>query len=601
MYKAQENLSSEDLEKHLETLEISHASIKETVRVLKIIYMHKYLFSYEVFNLGELRDILKVINQPYTNEQKKQMRVERRKMSKMQRNEHDKNLLANTEMKKRKDEEKKRIIMKLPSQKIVSFLENLSSSTNAKNHIQSILNKEWDPDNEFENFPIDEDELLKLDLVTKEKNEIDIKKNLVAKMVGFHALNDDLSKHLEASEIPLAKQVEQTSFNPNTSQTTFESIQKLNQNTNQEFTDISLKDENNSELQKPIENTFIFTSNQEQNKNDEMIVDSLSNNNLNDDEVTITKESSDILKNEKLIKPRKCYCCKQMYDKIHFFYNSMCIPCGDYNYRKRNQTGDLTGKFALVTGSRVKIGFCVVLKLLRAGATVIATTRFPKDAARRYSLEHDYSQWKDRLVIYGLDLRHSPSVHYFCMFIRQKYQRLDILINNAAQTLKRKPNFFSHLLPIETKSLEELNEDIQYTLGKDWTMKFTEITPEALEMGKKLTNEENRIRLSEPLPNIVAARITYPNLSESALLCQVGVISPADTDPSNFPEGALDLNGEQIDYSEKNTWISEIDEIGYLEFMEVQTINMTAPWILIKELKPLMCVDDCAKYIVSVN
>ena len=69
---------------------------------------------------------------------------------------------------------------------------------------------------------------------------------------------------------------------------------------------------------------------------------------------------------------------------------------------------------ALLTGGRVKIGYQAGIKLLRAGADLIVTTRFPRDAALRYAAEADFGDWGDRLEIFGLDLRHTPSVEAFC-------------------------------------------------------------------------------------------------------------------------------------------------------------------------------------------
>ena len=135
--------------------------------------------------------------------------------------------------------------------------------------------------------------------------------------------------------------------------------------------------------------------------------------------------------------PRNCYVCKTVFTKLHHFYDTMCTPCGDLNYAKRFQTTDLKDQVAVITGSRLKIGYHITLMLLRSGATVVATTRFPADSAIRFSKEEDYHEWSDRLHIHGLDLRHIPSVEIFCNYIEQKYDRLDILINNAAQTVRR--------------------------------------------------------------------------------------------------------------------------------------------------------------------
>ena len=114
-----------------------------------------------------------------------------------------------------------------------------------------------------------------------------------------------------------------------------------------------------------------------------------------------------------LNKERDCYVCKQPFTKVHRYYDSMCEPCGEFNYAKREQSADLSGEYALVTGARVKIGYQASLKLLRAGAHVLVTTRFPVDAADRYAKETDFASFRERLQIHGLDLRHSPSVELF--------------------------------------------------------------------------------------------------------------------------------------------------------------------------------------------
>lgn len=148
--------------------------------------------------------------------------------------------------------------------------------------------------------------------------------------------------------------------------------------------------------------------------------------------------------------PRNCYVCKTEFTRMHHFYDSMCTDCGDYNYAKRFQTADVKGQIAVVTGSRLKIGYHIVLMLLRGGATVVATTRFPVDSALRFSKEDDFMDWGHRLKIHGLDLRHIPSVEIFCNFIEQKYGRLDILINNAAQTVRRPAGFYTHLMEMKS-------------------------------------------------------------------------------------------------------------------------------------------------------
>src|SRR5881394_3440289 len=151
----------------------------------------------------------------------------------------------------------------------------------------------------------------------------------------------------------------------------------------------------------------------------------------------------------RLNRERDCYVCKQPFLKVHRYYDSMCTPCGDFNYAKREQSADLSNQYALITGARVKIGYQASLKLLRAGAHVIVTTRFPVDAADRYSKEADFASFRERLQIHGLDLRHTPSVELFTRFLIERLPRLDYILNNACQTVRRPAGFFQHLLARE--------------------------------------------------------------------------------------------------------------------------------------------------------
>src|ERR1700722_13186928 len=141
---------------------------------------------------------------------------------------------------------------------------------------------------------------------------------------------------------------------------------------------------------------------------------------------------------------------------MHRYYDSMCEACGDFNYAKREQNADLNGHYALITGARVKIGFQASLKLLRAGAHVVVTTRFPIDAADRYSQEPDFHAFSERLEIHGLDLRHTPSRELFSRYLVERLPRLDYLLNNACQTVRRPAGFFQHLLAKEAESIAAL-------------------------------------------------------------------------------------------------------------------------------------------------
>ncbi|BAU12906.1 short chain dehydrogenase/reductase family oxidoreductase [Leptolyngbya sp. NIES-3755] len=153
-----------------------------------------------------------------------------------------------------------------------------------------------------------------------------------------------------------------------------------------------------------------------------------------------------VSKAKQLNLPISCYICKTPYTQVHFFYHLLCPTCAEFNYQKRFQQTNLTGRTALVTGGRIKIGYQTVLRLLRDRARVIVTTRFPRDCANRYQLEPDFEQWRDRLEIYGLDLRNLSAVEGFIEQLLQTKSSIDILINNAAQTIKRPLAFYQHLL-----------------------------------------------------------------------------------------------------------------------------------------------------------
>ena len=151
--------------------------------------------------------------------------------------------------------------------------------------------------------------------------------------------------------------------------------------------------------------------------------------------------------------PQHCYVCKKHYSAIHHFYDQLCPPCAEFNFSKRTESADLRGRVALLTGGRVKIGYQAGIKLLRAGATLIVTTRFPRDSAARYARESDFEEWRDRLDIFGLDLRHTPSVEAFCRELIATRDRLDFIVNNACQTVRRPAAFYRHMMEGETASI----------------------------------------------------------------------------------------------------------------------------------------------------
>ncbi|MBA3452333.1 MAG: SDR family NAD(P)-dependent oxidoreductase, partial [Deltaproteobacteria bacterium] len=213
---------------------------------------------------------------------------------------------------------------------------------------------------------------------------------------------------------------------------------------------------------------------------------------------------------------RMCYVCKADFHELHHFYDSMCPSCAELNWRKRNQTADLSGRIALVTGARVKIGYQAAMFLLRAGAEVIVATRFPRDAARRFAREIDASEWTPRLHVYGIDLRHTPSVEMLCHHLNATLPRLDALINNACQTVRRPSGWYDHVLADESEPFAQLS------------------APERTML------ERNR-SLGEGLVRSAGAEIHATGLWKSAVLSQVPLLAEdLERGEHLFPGGRLD-------------------------------------------------------------
>ncbi len=269
------------------------------------------------------------------------------------------------------------------------------------------------------------------------------------------------------------------------------------------------------------------------------------------------------------VEPQHCYVCKQKYSVIHHFYDQMCPSCADFNFAKRTELADLRGRVALLTGGRVKIGYQAGLKLLRAGAQLIVTTRFPRDSARRYSQEPDFGEWGHRLEIFGLDMRHTPSVEALCRQLLDTRPRLDFIINNACQTVRRPPEFYSHMMQEERAALEQIPESARKLLG-------------AYDTG------------------LVPAAGTITRAAELSQLALLAEDLPGQK--HLFPEGRLDQDLQQVDLRGRNSWRLLMAEVSSVELLEVQLINAIAPFIINARLKPLMLrTPERDKHIVNVS
>ncbi|MFF5227403.1 SDR family NAD(P)-dependent oxidoreductase [Dactylosporangium sp. NPDC000521] len=248
---------------------------------------------------------------------------------------------------------------------------------------------------------------------------------------------------------------------------------------------------------------------------------------------------------DELLRARRCYVCKQHYRTVDRAYPLMCRPCSTGNTARRTARCDLRGRRALVTGGRIKIGYQTALKLLRDGADVIVTTRFPHDAARRFAAESDFADWRGRLRVHGVDFLDLPAVVGLVDAVTEQWGHLDILVNNAAQTISRPYEYHRSLRAAETEQAS----------------------------------------LEQCVPVVPATQV--PALRSTV---------------DYFPAGMVDETGEQLDLRPVNSWVLHLHEVTPREWMEVQVVNAFVPFLLTARLRPLMLASPHPdRYVVNVS
>ncbi|GGK34775.1 SDR family NAD(P)-dependent oxidoreductase [Nocardia camponoti] len=272
-----------------------------------------------------------------------------------------------------------------------------------------------------------------------------------------------------------------------------------------------------------------------------------------------------------LLKPRPCYICKQRYTQVDAFYHQLCPECAASSHAKRDARTDLTGKRALLTGGRAKIGMYIALRLLRDGAHTTITTRFPNDAIRRFAAMEDSADWLHRLRIVGIDLRDPAQVVALADDVAAQGP-LDILINNAAQTVRRSAGAYSALVDAETAPLPAGD------------------LPEMITFGKTM----------QAHPTALTASLT-PSLS-AADVAELALVAGSAT-PERIAAGvAIDAGGLVPDLAHTNSWVQTVGEVDATELLEVQLCNSVAPFILVSRLRPALAASQARrKYVVNVS
>ena len=279
-----------------------------------------------------------------------------------------------------------------------------------------------------------------------------------------------------------------------------------------------------------------------------------------------------------LLKARGCYICKQPYTIVDAFYHQLCPSCAAMSHAKRDARTDLTGRRALLTGGRAKIGMYIALRLLRDGAHTTITTRFPRDAVRRFRSLPDASDWIDRLKVVGIDLRDPAQVIGLADDVAAA-GHLDILINNATQTVRRSPGAYqplvdAELAPLPTGPLPEL-----VTFGHT-----NDQHPQALE------------RSVSAHPILAAAASRADELTEQAM-------AAGSSSLERLAAGtAIDAGGLIPDVDHVNSWTQRVGEVDPLEMLEVQLANTTAPFLLISRLRASLAASPARRtYVVNVS
>ncbi|HPF81066.1 MAG TPA: SDR family NAD(P)-dependent oxidoreductase [Tetrasphaera australiensis] len=298
--------------------------------------------------------------------------------------------------------------------------------------------------------------------------------------------------------------------------------------------------------------------------------------------------------------PRGCYICHEKYTLVDAFYHWLCPRCATFSHGKRDQHTDLRGRRALLTGGRAKIGMYIALMLLRDGADLTITTRFPRDAARRFAELSDSAEWLDRLTIVGIDLRDATQVVALADEVAAGGP-LDILINNACQTVRRTPGAYAHLVAGEGEPL-----------------------PAGMPLPRLIAFD----RISEAHPASLVGVLaehahTHPDgegtdgegtdgggpdgggAVSAASLTSVALQAGSASLDRHVAGTAIDAGGLLPDDVLVNSWTQKVEDVDPLELLEVQLCNSVAPFLLVSRLRPSMraAVERGARraYVVNVS
>lgn len=287
------------------------------------------------------------------------------------------------------------------------------------------------------------------------------------------------------------------------------------------------------------------------------------------------EQSESIPKSQWKIKT-KCYICQFVLVTHHPQYHSLCNQCGDFNLASCSlslpESLKLQGRTALVTGGRLNLGYHTALRLLRCGANVIVSTRYPQDAECHYLAEKDFSLWQSQLRIVGADFRAATDVFHLVSVVRDQLvkwsedgvAKLDILVNNAAQTLTD---------PLQ-KERRAVSREVRLRIGQGDSTSILQLGSSGyqarirggVQSSRLLAFESGQQEINEPKSNTDATQSSEADLLDS------------------HPEMLLTTPYDES----KSSWMQSIHQIPYEDVISAHSVNTFVPLILIRELLPLM-------------
>lgn len=196
----------------------------------------------------------------------------------------------------------------------------------------------------------------------------------------------------------------------------------------------------------------------------------------------------------------KCYGCnKQACRSTHPVYVFSCQTCGDLFQQMRHLSRDLTGYVAVVVGARTKLGHQVVVKLLDAGANVVATTRYPEEALRLFAQYREWSShgWSSRLHFFpesfDLDTPFLASAidGLRAYVLRDVSPHVDIIVFCAAQTIRQREKTADY------PSTQQLPEKEREKTNRYGNPRFTQLQPETVNSWNMLLDDLDQKEMEE--------------------------------------------------------------------------------------------------------